>query len=406
VSSRNPISELEPAHIRAAPSHPNPYPYYSRLLHRGDLFRDDIDDCWVAARAVVAREVFESRLCRTRPVSEPVPAAILGGAMASLFSNLVRVTDGGRHGAMKRAVSASLDWIALSDVADVARARVIALDEQLRHATRAARVTKLSFDVPIHVLCTLLGISESHVSNVLSALAAYTGAIAAATAGLPIHADSMNMGHTAARELLALMSRVADGEASAHSLLGILLAEGDHAGCPREAVVANGVGLLVQAYAGVAALIGSTLLALDRDQVLRAQVRADSSLLGPTVQEVIRCDPSTSTTIRFVAADGQIAGCPVKAGDSIIVAIAAANRDPSLNPNPEWFDVHRVHRRHFEFGLGAHACPGIELAPTIAEIVVDHLLSTDFDFDGLTDSVMYAPSAHVRLPRFVDRIGV
>jgi cytochrome P450 len=108
--------------------------------------------------------------------------------------------------------------------------------------------------------------------------------------------------------------------------------------------------------------------------------------LAPVIQEATRFEPSTSTTIRFVAEDTVIAGQLVKAGDVIIVSIASANRDPTFNVDPGRFDALRSDRRCLEFGTGAHACPANRLAPLMAEVLVD--------------LVTYAPSAHVRIPRF------
>src|SRR5262249_46866033 len=147
-------------------------------------------------------------------------------------------------------------------------------------------------------------------------------------------------------------------------------------------------------------LSGLTLLALARRPSLLERVCRQQLELTPVIQEVTRFEPSTSTTVRFVAEDAVIAGQLVKTGDVVIVSIASANRDPAFNVNPDRFDPLRSERRCLEFGTGAHACPANRLAPLMAEVLVDHVLSTGVDVPSLADIVTYAPSAHVRIPRF------
>jgi cytochrome P450 len=116
------------------------------------------------------------------------------------------------------------------------------------------------------------------------------------------------------------------------------------------------------------------------------------------VREVLRYDSPVQNTRRFVAEDCVIAGQPVRAGEAILVLLAAANRDPAANPHPDRFDLARSERRLFTFGLGAHACPGEQLASAIAVAGVQHLLASGLDPRGLRWS--YRPSANARIPLF------
>src|SRR5437868_9164097 len=68
-----PSAAADPDHVRAAPSHPDPYPYYGRLAREQPFFRDDAHGWWVAASAAAVTEVLTSDICFTRPVSEPIP---------------------------------------------------------------------------------------------------------------------------------------------------------------------------------------------------------------------------------------------------------------------------------------------------------------------------------------------
>jgi cytochrome P450 len=101
-----------------------------------------------------------------------------------------------------------------------------------------------------------------------------------------------------------------------------------------------------------------------------------------------------------MARDGEIAGCRLRQGEMIIVLLAAANRDPALNPDPDRFDLARADRKYLEFGTGAHACPADKFAPLIVEVAVDHLLTRGVPLEQLESSLSYAASGHIRTPLF------
>jgi cytochrome P450 len=137
-------------------------------------------------------------------------------------------------------------------------------------------------------------------------------------------------------------------------LLDALALEARRAGCDDEAdIIANAIGYLLQGYAATASLIGLTLLALARRPLLRAKVETRRALLRDVIQEVLRCDPTTNSTFRFMARSGVVAGQEMRQGDMTIVLIAAANRDPALNPKADRFEISRQGRKYLEFGAGA-----------------------------------------------------
>ncbi len=103
-------------------------------------------------------------------------------------------------------------------------------------------------------------------------------------------------------------------------------------------------------------------------------------------------------TRRFVARDGVVAGQAMREGDAVLVLLAAANRDPAVNPNPERFDPCRQERRIFTFGAGVHACPGYALAVAIARAGVERLLLTGLDLERFAAAVTYRPSVNARIP--------
>jgi cytochrome P450 len=210
--------------------------------------------------------------------------------------------------------------------------------------------------------------------------------------------EHIERGKVAAEHLLDLFGGLlASAEAGPDGGLLTRLA-GEASRADKDLSVANGIGLLFQANEATAGLIGNTLLILSTFPEMRAAVAADPSLIHPVVQEVLRYDSPIQNTRRFLARSGTVAGHEMKEGDGILVVLAAANRDPRANLNPDRFEIRRHDRRLFTFGVGAHACPGEALATTIAVAGVDQLLRAGVEPERFTATLTYRPSANARVP--------
>lgn len=391
----------DPAHVREAPSHPDPYPYYSRLARERPFFRDEINGWWVAASAASVAGVLASAVCLTRPLNGPIPEALRGGAAAEIFGRLVRLRDDEARGKLKDAVAGALASIDLRQVADIARRRAAELYSELGPARDKSWIAQFMFALPVQVIAHLLGIPQRHYGDVMGWLGDYGAAAAAAGTGIPAATTEMiARGHLGAKALLDLVGGLGSDPNRRGPLFDGLTREATRLGCDDKDVIVNAVGYMIQGYAGTASLIGSTLLALARDPALCAKVDADRTLLRPLVGEVARHDTVTSSTFRFMARDGEIAGHKLRQGEMIIVLLAAANRDPALNPDPDRLDIARADRKSFEFGAGAHACPADKAASLLVEIAVDHLLTWRVPLNDLEASLTYAASGHVRTPLF------
>jgi cytochrome P450 len=122
--------------------------------------------------------------------------------------------------------------------------------------------------------------------------------------------------------------------------------------------------------------------------------------LADVVREVARHDSPVHNTRRFIATDTAIAGQPMRTGDAILVLLAAANRDPAANPDPDRFDPARPARRSFTFGHAVHACPGEIVATAIATAGVERLLAGGVDVRRLAENFSYRTSPNTRIPLF------
>lgn len=381
-----------PADPIAAVTHPDPYAYYRELVARRPLYRDDALGLWVAASADAVIAVLTSPLGRVRPAAEPVPAALAGSPAADIFGRLVRMTDGPGHGAMKPAVAAAIETHDANWARALAERWARTLAVEIDPRSSPARLDDFTLALSTHVIASLLGVPDQALRHVERCVGRYVNGVSPGADGA-----RLERGKEAAGDLIDLMGSPVI--ASGPGLLSVLCREARRAGCEDAgAIVANAIGLMTQAYEATAGLIGNTLLALAVRPQLSARIPTDAGLLDDVIREVLRHDPPVHNTRRFIAAEGQIAGRRMRAGDTVLVVLAAANHDAAANPAPERFDAARVHRRTFTFGAGPHACPGEQLAVTIARAGIEGLLARGLPLASLCGTVTYRPSTNVRVP--------
>ncbi|OXM64049.1 cytochrome P450 [Amycolatopsis vastitatis] len=93
------------------------------------------------------------------------------------------------------------------------------------------------------------------------------------------------------------------------------------------------------------------------------------------VDELLRYVTVADPVCRVATADVEIGGRSVKAGDGIVVLLAAANRDREAMADADRLDLRRRPNRHLAFGHGVHQCLGHLLARTEIEVALTSLFT-------------------------------
>lgn len=119
--------------------------------------------------------------------------------------------------------------------------------------------------------------------------------------------------------------------------------------------------------------LGTVLLLRHPEQL--GALRHDQALLTGAIDEILRYTTITHSGRRRAAVcDLAIGDHVVRAGEGVIAAQDAANRDPAAFPEPDTFDIYRKARHHVTFGYGPHACLGAPLARLELQVVFGTLL--------------------------------
>jgi cytochrome P450 len=355
-----------PRNALDAVRHADPYPYYARLLRERPLFFDDSLGLWVASAADVVRAALAHPALRVRPAAEQVPRALAGTPTGEVFALLVRMNDGEFHARHRPAVQARVRQF---DDRAVGRAAAQAVDDLASRSTP----DRLCSAIPVRAMALLLGVAPD-------ALDATTQAV---------HRFAEGIGPGAAAQAVEEASRAVQ----------LLMAQGEAEGL--DAVrSANRIALMQQSLDATAGLIGNALLWLQAQPTLARHADASPDAMRSFVAEVARWDPSVQNTRRFAAADLSLGQARLRSGDTLLLVLAAANRDAALNPQPERFWPGRPEPRSLGFGAGAHGCPGERIANGIAAAALARLRQRHGYPDRALHRAGYRPLANARIPEF------
>lgn len=133
--------------------------------------------------------------------------------------------------------------------------------------------------------------------------------------------------------------------------------------------------ILTAGVENVQHLIGTGLFTLLVHQEQAEQLRADHDLLPEAVEELLRFAlPNLMAIRRFATEDIEIAGVRIPRGDTLILCLASAHRDPDRYPDPDRFDLHRQDKAHLALGQGVHYCLGAPLARMEIQIALRTVL--------------------------------
>ena len=215
------------------------------------------------------------------------------------------------------------------------------------------------------VVMHALGLSGSEPGAVLG----WYEQIVASVSGIAAGADPTPAGGAAFDALADSIATAFGGDSL------VADAAGDAGGLTREEVVSNAAVLLFGGIETTEGMIANALLHLLGDAAALARVRAEPGLIPNAVEESLRLEPAAATIDRYATRDLELGGAPVRAGDLVVISIAAANRDPEVFDGPDRFDPERANARlHLAFAHGPHVCIGMHLARLEAQAAVARAL--------------------------------
>lgn len=132
----------------------------------------------------------------------------------------------------------------------------------------------------------------------------------------------------------------------------------------------------------------------------RRLVAADTDLWSTAIEELLRAYAPV-TMARRLSHDVEYKGCPMHAGDRVLMNFPAANRDPAQFPDPDTVILDRQNNRHVAFGAGIHRCAGSNLARMELRVAIEEFITRIPNFELTDPSLVTWAGGQVRGPREV-----
>lgn len=232
------------------------------------------------------------------------------------------------------------------------------LDEMVKAGPPADLAQALAVPLPGLMVCELIGVPYADRDQFRD----WVGAFMSVTA-LTVEQRGAHIGRLAGYlATLAAQRR----QTPTDDLLGALVIasdEGDR--LTEDEVIQLTVVILAAGYESTASQIVNFTYALLTHPDQLALLRSRPDLMPGAVEELMRWVPLLAVADvlpRYALADVELSGGTVRAGEPVLLAKHAANRDPRRYDDPDRLDITRDAQGELGFGHGAHHCLGAPLA--------------------------------------------
>jgi cytochrome P450 len=106
----------------------------------------------------------------------------------------------------------------------------------------------------------------------------------------------------------------------------------------------------------------------------RQELVEDPTLIGNAIEEVLRFEPPSIQSNRYVTTDIERYGETIPEGSIMMFLTGSANHDDRVFRDGDTFDIHRTIGHHVSFGYGIHFCLGAALARLEGRVALEEVL--------------------------------
>jgi len=246
-------------------------------------------------------------------------------------------------------------------------------------------IESFAFPMPVTVIAEMLGVPAKDMDKFKD----WSNDISL-TIEPSLRDDQIRRVQRASEELYAYFESIIEqrrGEPQDDMITALLNAEDEGDKLTHEELLGTLVLLLVAGNETTRNLIGNGMRALLKHPDQIRKLRNNPDLLDSAINELLRYDSPVQLDGRLVHSDVEVAGHQIHAGQRILCAIGAANRDPSAFTEPDKLDIERSESSHIAFGRGIHHCLGAPLAMLEARAAFSALLDRFSHIDLVSEPV-------------------
>ncbi len=267
------------------------------------------------------------------------------------------VIDPPDHTRMRKPVASAFTPRAIRRLRDRVESVTAELLDALPPRGAADLVSDFAAQVPIAIISEMLGFPDADRKNFL----AWGDAVS------PMLDIGISWSTTrAASEAIVEMDRYLDAHIArlrrepGEDILSGLVASGD---LDDRELKATATLLMGAGFETTVNLISNGVVQLVNHREQLNRLREDPELWPNAIEEVLRFDSPVQNTGRIAGRDTELAGMRIRKGNTLVLSLSGANRDPNVFTDPHRFDVTRANAKdHLTFSSGIHVCLGAGLA--------------------------------------------
>jgi cytochrome P450 len=354
----------------------DPVPFYEEVRARGPLVRTRIG--YLTADHAIGHELLRSDDFRVLPIGSNLPAPLRwlerrarDDLLHPLRPPSLLAVDPPDHTRYRKTVSSVFTPRAVATLREGVEQTASSLLDQLSDEPGVVDIVdRYCAQLPVAIISDILGVPDSDRQNILE-----FGELAAPSldfgltwrqyrrvqrglAGFNFWLDEhlRQLRRSPGDDLMSQLIQTAESgsqdtyldEFELLAIAGLVLAAGFETTVN---LLGNGIRML-----------------LDAPEQLRTLSQRPQLWAG-AVEEILRLESPVQLTARVALNDTGVAGRTIKAGELVIVYVAAANRDPAVFADPHRFDIERDNAgKHLAFSGGRHFCLGAALARAEGEV--------------------------------------
>ncbi|HSZ42764.1 MAG TPA: cytochrome P450 [Trebonia sp.] len=301
------------------------------------------------------------------------------------FGSMINMDDP-RHARLRRIVSRAFTPRMIKKFTDDVERAAAAIVSDLLATGPCDFVQQVSARLPLKIICDMMGIGDEHYDMVLR-----NTNIILSGADPEFISDNADVAITqiltAGGDLAALVTSLAEQRSATSAgndstggddlVTALATANIDGEQLTPAELASFFILLVVAGNETTRNAISHALVLLTEHLAQRSLLLADlDTRIGPATEEIVRYVSPVIWMRRTLTADTVLHEHAYQAGDKFMLVYQAANRDPSVFPDADRFDITRAPNPHVGFGAaGPHFCLGAHLARREITAVLRELLT-------------------------------
>ena len=299
------------------------------------------------------------------------PAVVDPSAVAAIIGNMIGM-DPPEHQVYRKMVSPGFSPKTIKNLEEGMRVKVRELLDNVEDKKEFNFVTEIAEQLPLWVLCEMMGIEDSQRSRIRDLVNNLTDASIAQDPEQSMqiwfnYMELFKMGREMIEERRKnptddLMSMVANSEVKGDQL-------------PAELLDGFFLLMVIAGNETTRNTITGGLIALTENPEERQKLLDNPKLIANATDEMLRWVTSVIYFRRTATKDTEIRGQKIKAGDKVVMWYGSANRDEDIFEDSHLFKVDRENaKKHLAFGAGEHLCLGNRLGHMQIRVLFEELL--------------------------------